>query len=134
VTGRVLILEDNYLLAMDMKGCATELGMSAILTKDPAEAIRLARERPFAAALLDVNLGGAFEGLEVARTIFSLGHTPVVIVTGYDGADLARRMDGFESVPVVFKPIRKELICELLKSFSQAGARATAVGRANSSA
>jgi CheY-like chemotaxis protein len=120
VTGHVLILEDNYFVASDIEDCATKLGLAATITKDPQAAIRLVGERLFAAAFLDVNLHGGFEGLQVARTIHCRGDTPVVIVTAYDGGDLAGRMNGFEGVPIVFKPIHKEQLCELLKNLLRA--------------
>lgn len=116
MAGHLLIVEDNFLIASDLKDCATKLGMSTTITKDPQAAIRFATEQQFTAAIIDVNLNGEFEGLAVARALYDRRDTPVVIVTGYDGADLAGRMNGFECVPIVFKPVQKEPLCELLES------------------
>jgi CheY-like chemotaxis protein len=100
---KVLLVEDSAIVAMDLQEEARKLGISLLATIDPATAVRLVQELKPAVVLLDVNLRGGYEGLDVARAICR--DTKVVIVTGYSAADLAGRMDRISDIPIYFKPI-----------------------------
>ena len=109
----VLLLEDNSILAMDLQDAAAKLGVSVSSTRDPAAALRMVDDLKPAAAFVDVNLSGAYEGLDVARAIRE--KTNVIIVTPYSIADLAGRMDGISDLPIYFKPLDTAVLFDVLR-------------------
>jgi ActR/RegA family two-component response regulator len=117
VPANILVVEDNAVLAMDIESEAAKFGMRVTVTKDPAAAIAFARRNPVAVAFVDVNLQGAYEGLEVVRAMSAETDAKLVIITAYSGADLAGHMIGIERVPVVFKPVQSGDVTKLLLSF-----------------
>lgn len=108
---RVLIVEDQLLIAMDLERILEDWGAEILATStSPSEALAvLRRERPDV-AVLDVNLGDTTSE-PVAAALSSAG-VPFIFATGYgDGSAIP---EGYESVPVVRKPydaqsIRSEL-------------------------
>lgn len=78
---RILVLEDEFLLAMDVVDTLEGLGAIVI---GPAHRIDTALAllgEPMDAALLDVNIGGVSSG-PVAERLATLG-VPVIFATGY---------------------------------------------------
>jgi CheY-like chemotaxis protein len=81
---RVLVIEDEFLIALDLRSILDDLGCVAL---GPAatvpEALRLLVTDPPDATLLDLNLGGA-SAAPVAEAL-TTGGMPFVIVTAYWG-------------------------------------------------
>lgn len=119
---RILIVEDEFLLAMDLEQIlegweATVLG--PVPTIDQALEL-LSDERPDAVTL-DMNLGGA-PSLPLA-TELSARHIPFVIISGY--SDSSARSAALSNVPFVRKPYREsELRAALIAVLGNAATRA----------
>jgi CheY-like chemotaxis protein len=103
---RVLLVEDEILVAMMMRDILVELGFSVVgpfsrLT----EAMVAAVHDDIDAGIIDVNLGGEFvypvADVLVARNI------PFVFVTGYGVESIDQR---FADVPIVKKPVQRQLL------------------------
>jgi DNA-binding response OmpR family regulator len=98
--GRVLIVEDEALVAMTLEIMFEDLGWIRVGPVGRLdEAMRLAQAEPIDAAVLDVNLAG--ENTEsVARTLAER-RIPFIVATGYGESDL----DGsFRKAPSLAKP------------------------------
>ncbi len=82
---RVLIVEDEHIVAMLVEDLIAELGAEPV---GPAtslgKALEMARTADFDAAILDVNINGT-RSSEVARMLRSRG-IPFVLATGYGAA------------------------------------------------
>ena len=109
VAGRVLLVEDEALVAMMMRDILLELGLSvAGPFCTPAEAVAAARDDGVDAAILDVNLGGELI-YPVADTLVARG-VPFVFITGYG----AESIDGrFSHIPILQKPIERQVLQHL---------------------
>jgi CheY-like chemotaxis protein len=82
----VLLLEDEFLIAMDAEEILKELGAAKVETAATlAEAERLAAGDGFDVAMLDVNINGEMS-LPLARALRQRG-VPVVLATGYEMRD-----------------------------------------------
>jgi PAS domain S-box-containing protein len=106
---RVLLVEDEALVAMMIQECLTEYGHSVIGPIGRAsEALAAAKEGEFDAAILDINLGDGM-AYPVAEILSARG-VPFVFVTGYE----ADTVDGrFSGVPVLQKPIERQMLQRL---------------------
>lgn len=109
---RVLIVEDEYLLADDLRYGLTKAGAIVVgmvsTVGDALELIDAGGE--FDAAVLDVNLGGQ-PVFPVADRLSGRG-VPFLFTTGYDASTIPPRFNGIERCE---KPFDSEKIIRSLK-------------------
>ena len=108
---RILLVEDEYLLASDMAQDLADQGALVIgpaPSVDKALALLASADSPDG-AIIDVNLGGEL-AFPVADALLSRG-VPLVFTTGYDAGILPGR---FEHVPRCEKPVRLDRITRAL--------------------
>lgn len=110
--GLILIVEDEVLVAMELRNGLAELGWEVLgpaSTADEALGL-LSRERRPDAAILDINLAGKLV-FPLADLLRARG-IPFVFCTGYEsaGAD-----DRYRDAPVVRKPVSFEILGQELR-------------------
>lgn len=108
---RILILEDEPLIAMVLEDILDELGCLVVgPASDIAEAETLARDAPVDAAILDVHVGDrtshSVAELLQARSI------PFLVASGFGDADALPGAGGTLSKP--FRPVNVMLALDLL--------------------
>jgi CheY-like chemotaxis protein len=84
LASRVLIIEDEPIIAMDLENLVTELGHKVVAvaaTKDEAVA-KAHSERP-GLVLADINLGEGGSGIDAVSEILSAFDIPVIFITAY---------------------------------------------------
>ncbi len=84
LASRVLIIEDEPIIALDLENLVTELGHKVVATaatRDEAVAKALA-ERP-GLVLADINLGEGGSGIDAVTEILSSFDIPVIFITAY---------------------------------------------------
>ena len=96
------MVEDEFLVAMDIEAMLRELGCAVMgPTGDLDNALRIAREETPDLALLDVNIGGepvtAVAEALVARAV------PIVFCTGYQVENWRNR---YPAAPTLMKPFQ----------------------------
>lgn len=108
---RILVVEDEYLIAMLLEDMLLELGcIIAGTAATPSQALNILGESQIDAAVLDVNLDGS-DSFGVAAALKGL-QKPFIFTTGYDGSRLAPE---FADCPVVQKPYRIEELASALR-------------------
>jgi CheY-like chemotaxis protein len=100
---RVLVVEDEYVIALDLSSALSDLGMEVIGPVPSVEqALSVIREHAdeLDAAVLDINLGSemAYPVADALRK----QRVPFVFATGYDGWSIP---DAYGDVPRCFKPV-----------------------------
>jgi PAS domain S-box-containing protein len=109
---RVLLVEDEALVGIMVQECLTECGFQAI---GPictiSDAMKVARNGNFDAALLDINLGDGL--IYQVADILAERRVPFAFVTGYDADSVDSR---FRDVPVLQKPVERETLQKLFAS------------------
>ena len=79
---RILIVEDEPLVAFDNEHLLGEAGYEVVATVDTlAEAVRVLAEEPVDLVLSDIKLNGEGDGMDVARAA-AARNVPVLFVTG----------------------------------------------------
>lgn len=107
----VLLLEDEYLIALDAEQILRELGVGRIeMTSTLGEAQERAREGRFDLALLDVNVNGEMS-FDLAKSLRARG-VPVVFTTGYELK--GRGIPEVDSALCVSKPYTSERLRQVL--------------------
>ncbi len=122
---RILIVEDETMIAMMIEDFLTDLGWDVVgMVGTPDRAMATAREADFDAALLDVNLNGQ-DTFGVAD-VLSERQIPFVFATGYGQDGVA---DRFQDVPTLTKPFqRDDLDRALREAMASAGSPSESAG------
>jgi CheY-like chemotaxis protein len=82
--GRILIVEDELLVAMDLKQILEQYGLEVVGIAESAYiALQIALETRPDLALMDINLAGQMNGLETARQLRQAYGVPSVFLTAY---------------------------------------------------
>jgi len=116
---RILLVEDEILVAMMMKDIFTELGFSVLGPFSRlSEAMVAAVHEEIDAGIIDINLGGEF--VYPVADVLKARQVPFVFVTGYGVESVEPR---FGYVPIIKKPVQRH---QLQKVFMPAATDAPA--------
>ncbi len=107
---RVLIVEDEALIAMELERIVTEAGHSTIGPVSTVEQA-LAHAPRVEAALVDLGLADGLSGAALARRLIDRYGTKVIFVTGTP-REVGHGLDG--AVDVIGKPFSDERILQSL--------------------
>ncbi len=109
---RVLVVEDETFLALEISAMLREFGMTPIgPTASCDEALSMVADLSIDCALLDVNLHG--ESTEIIAAALAARSIPFAFVTGYGRDNLPRR---FHDAPLIIKPFAEQkLMATVLK-------------------
>jgi CheY-like chemotaxis protein len=114
-SSRVLLVEDEALVALMIEEMLVELGFNVVASAGQLKrACELATNAVFDLALLDVNLGGEMV-FPVAR-ILRIRSIPFLFSTGYGVPSLA---DEFSEVPAIGKPFSLDQLSQKLQVLLQ---------------
>ncbi|HON79134.1 MAG TPA: PAS domain S-box protein [Spirochaetota bacterium] len=107
-TVRILLVEDESIIALDVKNILTSLGYEVIaIVATGEEAVRRVAELTPDLVLMDIILAGDMDGIEAARILRSTQDIPVVFMTAH--ADVATVCRARDTAPYgyILKPINQ---------------------------
>jgi two-component system, response regulator PdtaR len=115
---RALIVEDETMIALGLEAHLRELGFQACdLAADGPQAVSHAMSNQPNVVLMDVNLQGNREGIEVARRLREECEVPIVFVTGCtDSETIEQLRSEVPGAPVLPKPIWGDRLAEAVES------------------
>ena len=114
---RILIVEDGYLVAMEMKSAVERCGGAVVgPLASVRSALEAARQTTLDGAVLDVNLGDE-RVWPVAEFLKQQG-VPFVFATGYSAAEVPPR---FKETPVLAKPVALDALRRALAEMGLIG-------------
>jgi DNA-binding response OmpR family regulator len=109
---RILIVEDNFYMALDLGQMIEDLGGEVVGPAGRlAEGLTLAKSGGLAAAILDAKLDGE-DSFSLADQLLA-AHVPVVFATGYDSSILPKR---FADLPLLSKPFNAASVENAIRS------------------
>lgn len=111
----ILLVEDEYILALDLERQLTELGYKVIgFVASGEEAIALAHAHKPDLILMDIKIKGAIDGIETARQIQEQDAIPVIYITAYSDRLILERAKITEPFGYLVKPVnRRELAANI---------------------
>jgi CheY-like chemotaxis protein len=115
---RALIVEDEPLCALDLEAHMHELGFdSCHLVANGQEAFVQAMSNQPDIVLMDVNLEGSREGIEVAKQLREECDVPIVFVTAYTDRDTVERIHKVvPGAPLLPKPLWHDRLADAVKA------------------
>jgi CheY-like chemotaxis protein len=116
-----LIIEDDFLIALDLEENLSALGFDACCLAPSAKRARaLAMIDQPDVVLIDVCLEGGREGIEVARCLRTVCDVPIVFVTAYNDKDtlecIYKQVPG---APVLSKPVYPKRLADAVAAVTK---------------
>ena len=106
---RILIVEDEFFIALDVEEQAKSLGHTVVgIATTADEAIQMAGERRPDIALMDIRLSGATDGIAAALAIRSQYGIESIFVTANTDPHTLLRAKAIKPLGVLEKPITME--------------------------
>ncbi len=109
VASKVVIIEDEPLIAMDLENLVESLGHQVVgLARTKAEAVALARSARPGLVLADIRLADGTSGLDAVNEILETFGVPVIFITAYPETLLTGQRP--EPAFLISKPFRAETV------------------------
>lgn len=113
---RILVVEDEYLVANEIETALTEAGFEVVgIAASADEAIRLAREEKPALAVVDIRLAGRHDGVDAAIEIARNLGVRSVFATAHADAAVQARAQSAAPLGWLVKPYRMEALVALIR-------------------
>ncbi|WP_236145071.1 response regulator [Nostoc sp. CMAA1605] len=108
-TIKVLVVEDEYILAINLQETLESLGYTVVDIADTAElAITKASELRPNLILMDIRLRGQTDGIQAAEIIWDILQIPIIYVTGHSDQSTVERATLTFPFGYILKPIREQ--------------------------
>ncbi|MBD2519390.1 response regulator [Nostoc sp. FACHB-973] len=108
-TVRILIVEDEYILAMNLQEILESLGYTILDIADSAEtAIEKAAQLLPNLVLMDIRLRGEMDGIQATEEIWNRFQIPVVYITGHSDNSTVERAKLTYAFGYILKPIKEQ--------------------------
>lgn len=108
IAARVLIVEDDRIVARDIEQHLARMGHSVVgMAASGEDAIQLACTTQPDLVLMDIRLEGEMDGIEAARQIRSAHHIPIVFLTAYANDEIVQRASRTEPFGYLLKPFEE---------------------------
>jgi len=108
---RVLIIEDEPLIAMDLESIVEDLGHQVVgVARAKRQAVALAAERKPELILADIQLADGSSGIDAVNEILSVTSKPVIFITGHPSIYLGSGAHRPEPAFLLQKPFSPEAV------------------------
>ena len=108
---KILIVEDEGIIAIDLKSCVEQLGYTVLACVDSAEkALELVEQEPPDLVLMDIVLKGPMDGIEAAALMRSRWGIPAIFITAYADPEWVERAKPVNPFGYILKPFQSNEI------------------------
>ena len=115
---RVLVVEDEFIVALELKTMLEEEGYEVCgVVGSAVDAIAVATRTLPDCVLMDVSLKGDVDGIETARRIRSGLGIRSAFLTGYPANEIMSRARDADPIGCFVKPLQREEVTAALESF-----------------
>ena len=112
---QILVVDDDPLVRKSLTRLLSEAGFSVLVAANAEEALALAEEQDFAVAVVDKNLGGELNGIDILARIRTQYPTLVILHTGYPSTDSAIQALRSGAFDYLSKPTDHDLLVEKVR-------------------
>lgn len=104
---KIMIVEDEWIIANDIKNCLVELGyMVTSIVATGEAAIKQAGQDSPDLILMDIMLKGEMNGIEAAKEINNRYDIPIIYLTAYDNQYLVEQAKQTRNSGYLLKPFK----------------------------
>jgi len=109
LTSRILIIEDEMIIALDLENLVSELGHTVVgIATTREEAVRLAKEQEPDLVLADIQLADGSSGVDAAADILNTLSIPVIFITAFPECLLTG--ERLEPTYLIAKPFLRDTV------------------------
>ena len=102
---KVLVVEDENIVALDLKRRLSKLGYNVIgMASNADRALKLVEEHHPDIVLMDIHIQGHTDGIEIARVVHEKYHIPVIYLTAYSEETTLARAKQSNAYGYLLKP------------------------------
>jgi DNA-binding NarL/FixJ family response regulator len=113
---RILIAEDDYLVATQMEGALTQAGFEpAAVVASAEEAVKAAVDHRVALVVMDIRLAGARDGVDAAIELFQKHGLRCIFATAHADATVRQRAQAAEPLGWLQKPYSMTSLIEMVR-------------------
>jgi two-component system, response regulator PdtaR len=114
---RILIVEDDYLVGLELEHRLNEAGYEVVgIAPTAEEALKIAQmERP-TLAIMDIRLAGERDGIDAAAELFSKLGIRSIFASAHNDPDIRKRGDAAHPFGWLQKPYSAESLIALIKT------------------
>ncbi len=113
---KILIVEDEKLIAMDLKLTLKRFGVSYIKTvSNGNDAIKLSENENFDLIIMDINILGDIDGIKTAEIIQKTKKIPVVFCTAYADFLIKDKVKNIHYIGLLEKPFMDNELSDVIK-------------------
>jgi DNA-binding NarL/FixJ family response regulator len=115
---RILIVEDDYLVASELEAALEDAGFAVIgVARSAREAVSLAKSAQPQVAVVDVRLVGDHDGIDAALAIFKDHGIRSIFTTAHSDEPTRQRAKPANPLGWVPKPYRPNQLVPLIRSY-----------------
>lgn len=113
---RILIVEDDHLVASEMEGALQDAGFDVVGIGDSAEEVlRLAAQHRPQLVVMDIRLNGDRDGIDAAIDLFSLYGIRCVFATAHHTPETRKRAEPSKPLAWLAKPYTMPSLIEVVR-------------------
>ncbi|PNW29229.1 response regulator [Formosa algae] len=102
---RILLIEDELIVAMDIKKCLERKGNNKVFSaRNYKESMALFLMEDINLVICDVNLNDIKDGIEIIEELMEIKNIPVVYLTAYDNTEIINRAKDTVPYAYLLKP------------------------------
>lgn len=117
---KILIVEDEGILALNLKMILSELGHEVLgISPTGEEGIRLAQDLCPDLVIMDIRLAGDIDGIEAATRIRQYSNTPIMFLTAHSDSSTYHRAMTVKPVGFLKKPVEDSVWSNLIEEALQ---------------
>jgi two-component system, response regulator PdtaR len=117
LTGTALIVDDNPIIAWDLKRILQNFGISnSLIINEGRIAIELVMLETPSIALLDINLSDGISGLEVAKEL-KKEDVPIIFISGFTDKKNKRLAQDLDPLGIIEKPFDESTLKNMLEDY-----------------
>ena len=106
---KILILEDQLIIARDLKGILQSLGYAVVgMVTSVKKAEEILRQQPVDLILLDIIVQGDEDGIDLAQKIREQYHIPFIFITSHSDPNTLERAKNSEPYGYLLKPFEDD--------------------------
>ncbi len=116
VDSKVLIVEDDYIVALDLKQRLEDMGHKIVgIEGDGEAAIKNTQKTKPDLILMDITLKGELDGIETAQKIQENNNIPFIYVSGYNDKKTLKRAKITKPLAFITKPFMNRGIIKAIQ-------------------
>lgn len=114
--GKILVVEDEILSALDLQRILAGQGYVALHTTTAEEAVAIAAGENPDVVLMDINIDGEMDGIQAAEKILRERGIPIIFMTGYSDEETMEKAKRIHPSAILSKPLDLSLLRSAITS------------------